>query len=163
VVAEAPSETKLAILRSGVDLPEGKTAPARVTVMEKLPKILQPAPGFTRGVWLEIVLREGKKRQIRHMTAAIGHPTLRLIRWSIGPLELGDLAPGAAAPLTRREISSLRTWVQKDEGKRQAAAEAAARPAVKRQVKRREGWARPAASRRTAPKRPGRGAGSAKP
>jgi hypothetical protein len=58
-------------------------------------------------VWLEIVLREGKKRQIRHMTAAVGFPTLRLIRWAIGPLTLDDLKAGDHVPLTRKEVAML--------------------------------------------------------
>ncbi|NBB92939.1 MAG: pseudouridine synthase, partial [Gammaproteobacteria bacterium] len=45
-------------------------------------------------VWLEIVLREGRNRQVRRMTAAVGHPTLRLIRWSIGEWSVEGLGPG---------------------------------------------------------------------
>ncbi len=54
--------------------------------------------------WLRIILHEGKKRQIRHMCAAIGHPVLRLIRTGIGPVELDGLKPGQARPLTTHEI-----------------------------------------------------------
>jgi 23S rRNA pseudouridine2605 synthase len=123
LVAEPPSATALNTLRRGVDLSEGRTAPAQVRVVEKLPKELDLAPGPATGVWLEIVLREGKKRQIRHMTAAVGHPTLRLVRWAIGPLLLGDLKVGQAALLTRRELAGLRTWVhQPISARRQAAA-----------------------------------------
>jgi pseudouridine synthase len=111
LVAERPAESALQKLRDGVDLEEGMTAPAQVRVVPRLPKGLALAPGPTSGIWLEVVLHEGKKRQIRHMTAAVGHPTLRLIRWAIGPLLLGDLAAGAAVPLTRREVGSLRSWV----------------------------------------------------
>ncbi len=58
--------------------------------------------------WLRIVLHEGKKRQIRHMCGAIGHPVLRLIRTRIGPVELDGLKPGRARPLTAREIKQLK-------------------------------------------------------
>lgn len=130
VLVEArPGEAALETLRHGVDLPEGRTAPAQVRIVPALPRELKLAPGPNTGVWLEIVLREGKKRQIRHMTAAVGHPTLRLIRWALGPLLLGDLAPGAAAQLTRREVASLRLWVTQSPRERPKPATAAtARP-----------------------------------
>lgn len=59
--------------------------------------------------WLRIVLHEGKKRQIRHMCAAVGHPVLRLIRVRIGPIELGRLKPGAWRRLTGKEIEQLKS------------------------------------------------------
>jgi 23S rRNA pseudouridine2457 synthase len=62
--------------------------------------------------WLRIVLTEGRKRQVRRMTAAVGHPTLRLVRVAIGPLELSGLAPGQARPLTPGEIDALRAMLQ---------------------------------------------------
>lgn len=58
--------------------------------------------------WLRIVLREGKKRQIRHMTAAAGHPTLRLVRVAIGPLTLRGLKPGEWRDLTDAELGALK-------------------------------------------------------
>ncbi|MGE5140055.1 MAG: pseudouridine synthase [Rudaea sp.] len=57
--------------------------------------------------WLRIVLHEGKKREIRHMCSAIGHPVLRLVRIRIGPVELGALKPGRSRPLTAIEIRAL--------------------------------------------------------
>jgi 23S rRNA pseudouridine2605 synthase len=107
LVADRPPYSGLEQLRQGVDLSEGKTAPAEVRVVAALPAGIRLAPGPTDGVWLEIILREGKKRQIRHMTAAIGFPTLRLVRWAIGPLTLGDLKAGDNAPLTRKEVADL--------------------------------------------------------
>jgi 23S rRNA pseudouridine2605 synthase len=119
LVGEMPSGAALTRLRNGVDLPDGRTAPAQVRVSGRLPDDLRLAPGPTAGVWLEIVLREGKKRQIRHMTAAVGCPTLRLVRWAIGPLQLGSLAPGATAYLTSKEIAALLRSVSKSSrGKR---------------------------------------------
>lgn len=108
LVADRPPASGLDQLRQGVELSEGKTAPADVRVVPTLPQGIRLAAGPTSGVWLEIVLREGKKRQIRHMTAAIGFPTLRLVRWAIGPLLLGDLKAGQSVPLTRGEVASLR-------------------------------------------------------
>ncbi|MBK8051467.1 MAG: rRNA pseudouridine synthase [Anaerolineales bacterium] len=107
LVGETPSGAAFEQLRNGVDLPEGRTAPAEAAVAERLPVPLQLSKGPTEGVWLRIVLREGKKRQIRNMTAAVGYPTLRLVRWSIGPLTLGDLELGEYAPLTPYELASL--------------------------------------------------------
>jgi len=57
--------------------------------------------------WVEITLREGLNRQVRRMTAAVGHPTLRLVRVAIGPIVLGDLQPGRWKDLTSREIAQI--------------------------------------------------------
>jgi 23S rRNA pseudouridine2605 synthase len=84
----------LRALREGVELEDGRTAPARVRQLR-------------RGV-LEIVLREGRKRQVRRMCEAVGHRVLRLERVAFGPLRLGDLAPGAARRLTPAEVERLR-------------------------------------------------------
>ncbi|HXF63851.1 MAG TPA: pseudouridine synthase, partial [Caldilineaceae bacterium] len=127
LVEGRPPESALEQLRRGIDLEEGRTAPAQVRVVARLPAELKLAPGPTEGVWLEMVLREGKKRQIRHMTAAVGFPTLRLVRWSIGPLLLGDLAPGTAVPLERREVAALRSWVRQPVERRRQAERKASR------------------------------------
>ncbi|MEZ4867779.1 MAG: pseudouridine synthase [Caldilineaceae bacterium] len=112
LVEKMPAESALAQLRTGIDLPDGRTAPAKVRVVERLPNDLQLSKGPAEGVWLEIILREGKKRQIRHMTAAVGHPTLRLVRWAIGPLTLGALKLREHRPLSRREVTELRALVE---------------------------------------------------
>ena len=62
--------------------------------------------------WLKIVLREGKKRQIRHMTAAVGYPTLRIVRVAIGPLTLRGLDPGSWRELTPDELTALRRMLR---------------------------------------------------
>lgn len=111
LVGERPTEQALGELRRGVDLPDGRTAPAEVRVVQQLPSELKLSKGPTEGVWLEIILREGKKRQIRHMTAAVGYPTLRLVRWAIGPLTLGDLKLREHSHLSHREVAALRTLV----------------------------------------------------
>jgi 23S rRNA pseudouridine2457 synthase len=59
--------------------------------------------------WLKITLREGLNRQVRRMTAAVGHPTVRLIRIAIGPMVLGDLQPGQWRELTKSEIEQIST------------------------------------------------------
>jgi pseudouridine synthase len=127
LLADRPPVSALDQLRNGVELPEGKTAPAEVRVVQSLPQGLRLEPGPTDGVWLEIILREGKKRQIRHMTAAIGFPTLRLISWAIGPLTLDDLKSGESVPLQRKEVGALRSAMR--DGARASVTEAEETPA----------------------------------
>lgn len=93
-----PSDEALRRLSAGVDLKDGRTRPAqarRIRPPEVWPR--DPPVQERRDLpssWLEIVLTEGRKRQIRRMTAAVGHPTLRLLRIAVGPWTLGDLLPG---------------------------------------------------------------------
>jgi len=93
-----PGEAQLAALRAGVALKDGPTRPARARLIE--PPALwprDPPVRFRKTVadsWLELELREGRNRQVRRMTAAVGLPTLRLVRVSIGPWRLDGLAPG---------------------------------------------------------------------
>ncbi len=110
LVDEQPSMTTLETLRTGVPLPEGRSAPARVRTVDGLPAELVLGKGPTKGVWLEITLREGKKRQIRHMLAAVNHPVLRLVRFGIGPLTMGRVKPGEWTKLGGREAAQLRTF-----------------------------------------------------
>ncbi len=95
-----PDEAALSQLRAGVALNDGLTRPARAL------KISAPAGLWERDPpirvrqhiptsWLELGLREGRNRQVRRMTAAIGFPTLRLVRAAVGPHALGNLQPGA--------------------------------------------------------------------
>ncbi len=149
LVGDRPTEEQLIQLRGGVDLPTGRSAPAQVMASPRLPAELRLAPGPTKGYWLQVVLREGKKRQIRHMTAAVGLSTLRLVRWSIGPLTLGDLAAGTAVLLTRGEVAALRDSLRGATRPGQGAALPAPRgrgPAA--------GRARPGAGRATPRRRP---------
>lgn len=90
-------------LRTGVDLEDGRTAPAEVRVVERVPSH-RSQPWRTR---LEIVLREGRKRQVRRMCAAVGFPVLELTRVRIGPLELGHLKPGRFRALSPSEVAAL--------------------------------------------------------
>jgi len=94
-----PDPAALRHLASGLLLQNHKTLPCRVQSLETEPEHppRNPPIRFRKNsptTWLEIELNEGKNRQVRRMTAAIGHPTLRLIRVRIGSLTLGNLAPG---------------------------------------------------------------------
>ena len=98
-VEGAPQEDALQSLRRGLRLKEGVTQPAKARLIEE-PMGLWPRNPPIRvrksvpDSWIEMVIREGKNRQIRRMTAAVGHPCLRLIRAQIGDWRLGDLMPG---------------------------------------------------------------------
>jgi 23S rRNA pseudouridine2457 synthase len=83
----------------------------------ELPPRAKPVTPHGPTSWLRLVLREGKKRQIRHMTAAVGCPTLRLIRVAIGPLSLGDLKPGEWRALTPAEVERLKTSLKSTAGR----------------------------------------------
>lgn len=94
-----PDASALQALRDGVVLKDGRTKPALVekiaTPAELWPRT--PPVRFRKSVpdsWIEITLREGRNRQVRRMTAHVGHPTLRLIRWRIGPWDLSGLPTG---------------------------------------------------------------------
>jgi len=92
------SDDALAALRSGVRLKDGTTRPAEA---EHIPPPhlwpRDPPIRFRKNVpdgWIRLTIREGRNRQVRRMTAAVGHPTLRLVRWSIGDWSLDGIAPG---------------------------------------------------------------------
>lgn len=94
-----PDDAALSGLRAGVDLGDFHTRPCEARRVSEPQWLWQriPAVRFRKTVptaWLEIVLREGKNRQVRRMTARVGHPTLRLIRIAIGPWRLDGLLPG---------------------------------------------------------------------
>lgn len=95
-----PSDTDLEPLRRGVTLKDGPALPARVRRIEAPPDLWprEPAIRYRASIpdtWLELTITEGRNRQVRRMTAAVGHPTLRLVRVRIGEWDLGGLAPGA--------------------------------------------------------------------
>ena len=93
------SESAIMALENGVELKDGLTGPARAQVIRE-PDWLWPRTPPVRDrqqiptSWIELTIGEGKNRQVRRMTAAVGYPTLRLIRTAIGPWNLDELAPG---------------------------------------------------------------------
>jgi len=97
-VEGAPGEAALDKLRRGITLKDGPTKPAEVHVIAE-PMIWEREPPIRKRLsipttWLDMTIYEGRNRQIRRMTAAIGHPTLRLIRYRVGPWYLNHLKPG---------------------------------------------------------------------
>lgn len=100
-----PDTSALQLLRDGVTLKDGKTGPAKVRTMAE-PSDLWPRIPPIRvrksipDTWIELTIREGRNRQVRRMTAAVGHPTLRLIRAQIGPWTLSGLPSGTWADLS---------------------------------------------------------------
>ena len=99
-VEGAPDTAHLDQLRAGVVLKDGPTRPADVRLLDAPPALWRrdPPVRFRKTVpdaWLALTIREGRNRQVRRMTAAVGLPTLRLVRIAIGPWRLEGLAPGA--------------------------------------------------------------------
>lgn len=101
----APDDADLQPLRDGVTLKDGPTKPAGVRLIA--PPTLwprDPPVRFRKSVpdcWIEVVLHEGRNRQVRRMTAHVGFPTLRLVRWSVGDWSVAGLAPGTWAEAPR--------------------------------------------------------------
>ncbi|TCS42477.1 pseudouridine synthase [Reinekea marinisedimentorum] len=110
-VEGSPEPEQIERLRRGVELKDGITAPAQVEVIPE-PDWLWPRNPPIRErkeiptTWLSISISEGKNRQVRRMTAAIGHPTLRLVRQSIGGLAVNSLACGEFIEVTEAELCS---------------------------------------------------------
>jgi len=98
-VEGTPDEAALRALRCGVQLKDGPTRPARARLIPEPPGLWPRVPPVRvrqtiPTAWIELVISEGRNRQVRRMTAAVGLPTLRLIRAAIGPYTLDGLAPG---------------------------------------------------------------------
>ena len=107
-----PEESALDPLRRGVTIQGYRTRPAKVRVLRETPAVAPRVPPvrFRAAIpasWVEVTLAEGRNRQVRRMTAAVGFPTLRLIRVAIGNLRLGGLEPGAWRELTTDEVKAL--------------------------------------------------------
>jgi 23S rRNA pseudouridine2457 synthase len=98
-VENIPEPQALQRLRDGINLKDGLTRPARVNRMDEPTALWERIPPIRHRAliptcWIELTINEGRNRQVRRMTAAIGHPTLRLIRHAIGPWTLKGLSPG---------------------------------------------------------------------
>lgn len=111
-VERMPTGDVLDELRKGVVLSGKRTRPADVRLLSEEPQLPErPVPiRFRKNVptaWIEIILHEGMNRQVRRMTAAVKHPTLRLVRIAIGPIKLGDLAVGAWREVMTEEIRRM--------------------------------------------------------
>ncbi len=111
-VERIPDEAALTALQNGVILKDGPTRPAEVALLEEPPDLPDRSTPirFRKNVptaWLRLTIREGRNRQVRRMTAAVGFPTLRLVRVAVGAIALGTLAPGSWRELTEEEIGGL--------------------------------------------------------
>lgn len=110
LVERVPDEAALQCMREGLRIEDYTTLPCEVQLLEPQPEVPPRDPPVrvrksVQDVWLEITVVEGKNRQVRKMTAAIGHPTLRLIRRSIANLQLDDLQPGCWKSIAREDIA----------------------------------------------------------
>jgi len=97
-VEKVPDDSVLQRLQNGIELKDGPTLPAKARLIEE-PRLWQRTPPVRYRAriptqWMEISIMEGRNRQIRRMTAAVGHPTLRLVRQRVASWHLGDLQPG---------------------------------------------------------------------
>ena len=106
-------------LRRGVRLADGMTLPAQAEQIDEPAWLWARAPPirFRKLIptsWLSLTIREGRNRQVRRMTAAVGLPTLRLIRWSVGPWTLSGLAPGEFRDATREEMARFLEFIARE-------------------------------------------------
>jgi pseudouridine synthase len=112
-VERVPDRAALERLRAGIDLKDGRTRPAQVELLPEPPDLPERSVPirFRKNVptaWLRLTITEGRNRQVRRMTAAVGYPTLRLVRAAIGSITLEGLQPGQWVFLTPGELDALR-------------------------------------------------------
>lgn len=110
LVERVPTEEELNRMRKGLKIEDYLTRPAVVKILDPQPEVPAREPPVryrktVQDIWIEITITEGKNRQVRKMTAAIGHPTLRLIRKKIGDLELSDLKLGEWREINREDVT----------------------------------------------------------
>ena len=110
-----PTEDSIQRLRVGIIIEGKKTRPADLELLHEDPRLAPRSVPIRHREsiptsWLKITLREGRNRQVRKMTAAVGYPTLRLVRIAIGDLGLAGLLPGAWRSLSQAETSALIAW-----------------------------------------------------
>ena len=116
-VERIPDEAALSKLRHGLQLGDGPTKPTLVKLLEAEPDLPPRDPPIRvrktgPDCWLQLTLTEGRNRQVRRMTAAVGHPTLRLVRCAIGNITLAGLKPGEWQALTDAETDEFRRSVK---------------------------------------------------
>ena len=155
-VEGVPGPEALTRLTDGVDLKDGRTRPAIAETLDAPPDLPERIPPIrvrktVPDAWLRLTLTEGRNRQVRRMTAAVGHPTLRLVREAVGPIGLDGLAPGEWDVLSPADRGALRDSL------RRALSVAAPGPGKGRgSVSRRAASSRPARGRpRRGPRSPG--------
>lgn len=110
LVERVPSEEALQRMRAGLRIEDYQTKPCAAMLLDPQPQVPPRDPPVrlrksVQDVWLEVSIVEGKNRQLRKMTAAIGHPTLRLVRQSMANLRLDGLAPGEWREIGRADIA----------------------------------------------------------
>ncbi len=110
-----PDASALRHLEAGVTIQDYRTKPAKARLLGQEPALPPRNPPIRvrkniPAAWMEITLTEGRNRQVRRMTAAVGYPTLRLVRVRIGPLSLEGLQPGQWRHLTAAEVKRLRLY-----------------------------------------------------
>jgi len=110
LLERVPASAELQQLEQGIRIGDFKTLPARITFEPTQQRAI------TREHWLRIAIYEGKNRQVRRMFAAVGCEVRRLIRISIGPLQLGDLPLGAWRELTASEVKALKKACARKKG-----------------------------------------------
>ncbi len=119
-VEGVPDPASLQRLASGVLIEGKKTLPAKAELLQAepaLPPRTKPIR-FRKSVptsWIALTVREGRNRQVRKMTAAVGYPTLRLVRISIGSIALNGLRPGEQRPLSKKEVLELKKALRLEE------------------------------------------------
>ncbi len=106
------TENAIAKLRRGVELKDGMTAPAHAKIIAAPASLWprNPPVRFRAEIptsWIELEISEGRNRQVRRMTAAVGFPTLRLIRYAIGPITLDGLSPGEFEAINAQQLWNL--------------------------------------------------------
>ncbi len=116
-VERIPDEAALSKLRHGLELGDGPTKPTIVKLLDTAPDLPPREPPIrvrqtVPDCWLQLTLTEGRNRQVRRMTAAVGHPTLRLVRCAIGNITLAGLQPGMWQALSDAEANELRRSVK---------------------------------------------------
>jgi 23S rRNA pseudouridine2457 synthase len=110
-----PAQPALDQLAQGIKIQDYHSRPAHVRLLPGEPALppRDPPVRFRKTVptsWIELTLTEGRNRQVRRMTAAVGYPTLRLVRVAIGDLTLAELQPGEWRELTPEELQALQKW-----------------------------------------------------